>query len=97
MKEKMVQIIENGSIGGCCGTTPKHIKKLNEIIKNKKPPAPYQVECDYIASRREFTKLSEALENNYESIVDINADPYDLMDISFSSAICLLSYWIFQI
>ena len=24
-------------VGGCCGTTPEHIKLIKETIKNKKP------------------------------------------------------------
>jgi 5-methyltetrahydrofolate--homocysteine methyltransferase len=32
LKEGLVNII-----GGCCGTTPAHIKKIVELVKNFKP------------------------------------------------------------
>lgn len=33
------KLVEAGAniVGGCCGTTPEHIKKLKEILKDKKP------------------------------------------------------------
>ena len=37
--EEMKDLIEAGAdiVGGCCGTTPEHISKLFDVIKDKKP------------------------------------------------------------
>lgn len=43
MSKILNEYIENGYInvvGGCCGTTPEHIKSIAEIVKNKKPRIP---------------------------------------------------------
>lgn len=85
MKEKMIPLVDGGasSIGGCCGTTPRHIELMKELIKDKKPPVIEKVDTDYLASRRAFVKLSDALNNNFEYTPKNDASPYDLMDIAF--------------
>ena len=40
MAEVLEDFLKSGFVnivGGCCGTTPKHIKKISEIVKNYKP------------------------------------------------------------
>ncbi len=53
MKEGWVNII-----GGCCGTTPLHIRKISEISKKYKPRV--------IPEIKKYTRLSglEVLDNN---------------------------------
>ena len=86
MCEKMKPIVEAGasSIGGCCGTTPEHIKLLKELVDGRKPPEVTNDVPEYICSRRSFVLLSEAIEKSYEYKPAPTASPYDLMDISFS-------------
>jgi len=37
MAAKVDQLIENGAniIGGCCGTTPAHIRAFREVLDNR--------------------------------------------------------------
>ena len=40
MGEKIKKFLDEGCvniIGGCCGTTPDHIKVITELVKNRKP------------------------------------------------------------
>ena len=40
MGEKIKKFLDEGCvniIGGCCGTTPEHIKVISELVKNYKP------------------------------------------------------------
>jgi 5-methyltetrahydrofolate--homocysteine methyltransferase len=39
-------------VGGCCGTTPEHIRQLKKAILNKKPIAPYQESIAALSSAR---------------------------------------------
>ena len=53
MASILEEFIENGLVnlvGGCCGTTPKHINSINKIIKNKTPRK--------IPKVKSYTKLS---------------------------------------
>lgn len=86
MGKKMIPILKNGasSIGGCCGTTPEHIRILRENVDKFTSPEVTKVECDYITSRRAFLKLEDAINNSYTHKVSENSGAYDLMDISFS-------------
>lgn len=42
-------------IGGCCGTTPAHIKMMAEMVKNKKPRTPSTVKKTRIAGIEPLT------------------------------------------
>jgi len=56
----LVEAGVNG-IGGCCGTTPEFIRKINELRKNLKPVSverkPYSVVC----SNRKFVEIHPSL------------------------------------
>jgi 5-methyltetrahydrofolate--homocysteine methyltransferase len=46
-------------LGGCCGTTPAHIKKLAQITANIKPKAPLRKSIAALSSARGFLHLGE--------------------------------------
>lgn len=60
--EEMVKLVEAGAsiVGGCCGTTPSHIKALKEKIKNIEP---------HIISYKKIRALSSE-----RNVLDINLD-----------------------
>ncbi len=86
MCEKMAPIVAAGaaSIGGCCGTTPEHIKLMKEMLAGQKPAQVNNDVGDYICSRRSFVALSDALDATYQFKPLESTSAYDLMDISFS-------------
>ncbi len=77
MLESMKTIVETGAgaIGGCCGTTPEHIKAISvlsggeQTIKEKDPEK-------YVCSARAIYPLSEALRAQTEI-----SDPEDMYDL----------------
>jgi 5-methyltetrahydrofolate--homocysteine methyltransferase len=88
MCEKMAPIVAAGaaSIGGCCGTTPEHIRLMKEMLAGQKPAQVNSEVGDYICSRRAFVALSDAMGATYEFKPQESTSAYDLMDISFSLA-----------
>jgi 5-methyltetrahydrofolate--homocysteine methyltransferase len=46
-------------IGGCCGTTPEHIKQLAKAIKGRRPLAPRRRSVSALSSARSFLHLEE--------------------------------------
>lgn len=61
------QLIKAGAnfIGGCCGSTPEHILKLNKTLKKQRPVLPLRKKISAISSSREHV----ILENNIRPIV----------------------------
>ena len=47
-------------IGGCCGTTPAHIKKLAKLAANSKPKLPVRKSISALSSARSFLHLEES-------------------------------------
>ncbi len=64
--EEIAVLIEKGAsiLGGCCGTTPEHIKKLHEFIKDKKPSTRIlTANIRYLTSERQT--ISFGLDGNF--------------------------------
>ena len=64
--EEMAVLIEKGAsiLGGCCGTTPEHIKALQELIKDKEPiTRAIPVNIRYLTSERQT--ISFGLDGNF--------------------------------
>ena len=59
----MAEIVDMGVsvAGGCCGTTPEHIKKLTELCRDKKQALP--------------AKKTETIITSYADAVEIDRDP----------------------
>ena len=77
MLESMKAIVDAGAgaIGGCCGTTPEHIRKISSLADGA--PAVHAGNTEkYVCSLRVFTPLSEAL----GASVNIE-DPEDMYDL----------------
>ncbi|MBQ6714898.1 MAG: homocysteine S-methyltransferase family protein, partial [Clostridia bacterium] len=77
MHKAMKTIVEMGAgaIGGCCGTTPEHIKAISALAGGE-PKKRDKDEEKYVSSARAFYPLSEALENQAEV-----SDPEDMFDL----------------
>ena len=77
MRKAMKTIVEMGAgaIGGCCGTTPEHIKAISALAGGE-PKKRDKDEEKYVSSARAFYPLSEALENQAEV-----SDPEDMFDL----------------
>lgn len=77
MLESMKKIVEMGAgaIGGCCGTTPEHIKAIS-ILAGGGHQAKKKDEEKYVCSARAIHLLSEAIENQAEV-----TDPEDMYDL----------------
>lgn len=73
-------ILEAGAaaVGGCCGTTPEHIRLLAQAAQEYGPAQPIAQEKQWICSQRRYAELSEALQAR-ETVEDID-DLYDLED-----------------
>ncbi|MBR4118620.1 MAG: methionine synthase [Bacteroidales bacterium] len=61
IEEQLVNII-----GGCCGTTPEHIKLIAEIAKNGKPHTLPEKECKLVLAGLE--PLTVCKENNFVNV-----------------------------
>lgn len=61
--EAVGELIELGvsAVGGCCGTTPEHIRLLDQLRRGKKPP---------VRREKDFTVVT-----SYASAVEIGKDP----------------------
>ncbi|MBQ3231776.1 MAG: homocysteine S-methyltransferase family protein [Clostridia bacterium] len=77
MHKAMKTIVEMGAgaIGGCCGTTPEHIKAISALAGGE-PKKRDKDEEKYVSSARAFYPLSEAHENQAEV-----SDPEDMFDL----------------
>ena len=86
MLESMRAIVENGAgaIGGCCGTTPEHIKKLSELAFGEAKPSEKE-DAEYVCSQRVFVDLSEAV-----SDIQTFDDPEDLYDLDEDTSLVLI-------
>lgn len=77
--EKMQGIAELGAniLGGCCGTTPKHIKALSEVIGNRKPYDKKELEYETFGnsvSKTRNNSFMEKLERG-EQVIAVELDP----------------------
>ena len=69
MAEKMEHIVSDESvniIGGCCGTSPEHIKKFVEIAARHNARTAPQIEKETVLSGLEILKINDA--NNFINI-----------------------------
>ena len=75
----MQNILSAGAsaVGGCCGTTPDHIRAFASLDLSSAPDTAWDG-TTYICSARQYAALDEALENAAE-ISDVE-DLYDLED-----------------
>ncbi len=57
----MARLVEEGAsiVGGCCGTTPKHIKALSGALKGKKMLASHPTKRRVVSSERKNVVLDE--------------------------------------
>lgn len=86
MKESMKEALDAGAsvIGGCCGTTPEHIKAMRELLDNySMPKLEYNQSSDILlADEKQFFSLDPSLTEFSEPIV-CESDMADLLlDIS---------------
>jgi len=77
----VLQLMQAGAelIGGCCGTGPEHIERVQRLIEGKVPTERPQGETRLTTAREAFP-LSQALEAPFFYTVEADADPYDVMD-----------------
>lgn len=63
MLPDMQALLEAGAsgIGGCCGTTPEHIRAFARLCEDRHAPAPTVVHETWLCSQRETVSLQEAL------------------------------------
>ena len=86
LREGMEAIVQAGTaiIGGCCGTTPEHIRCLKPLCG--KAPASACDAREYLCSARECYKAEDAL-----SAPESVSDPEDAYDVDEDSTIIELS------
>lgn len=60
--KEMIELVKAGAsvVGGCCGTTPLHIKKLKDAIKGMKPSAIEEVKNHILTTERTLVELNVA-------------------------------------
>ena len=53
------KLVEAGAafVGGCCGTTPSHIKTLAQMVADVKAPAPLAIKRRVLTSERSMTEI----------------------------------------
>ncbi len=85
--QKMSDIVDAGAniIGGCCGTTPDHIRALKPLTK-KTPAAENRVTGEYVCSTRAFMRISEIAEalepvSDVDEIYDLDSDRAPIIDL----------------
>lgn len=56
---QMALLLEAGAgiLGGCCGTTPAHINRMTEMVKDKRPLTHPSAGKSYLASERAFVSF----------------------------------------
>ncbi|MDO4739346.1 MAG: homocysteine S-methyltransferase family protein [Eubacteriales bacterium] len=87
--QEMRPILEAGAaaVGGCCGTTPEHIRLLALAAKEYPAAQPIAEEKTYVCSSRKYAELGDALEN--KELVDDIDDLYDIEDDTLLAVIDL--------
>lgn len=85
--EAMQPILQAGAtaVGGCCGTTPDHIRRLAQTAKACLPVESSTEETEWVCSQRKHAPLAQAL-----SAVEIVSDADDLYDIEEDTALAVL-------
>ncbi len=85
--EKMRGIVDNGVniIGGCCGTTPDHIRALKPLTKNK-PAAIERKINEYVCSTRSFMRACDIVDvlepvSDADDIYDLENDRAPIIDL----------------
>lgn len=63
MLPDMEALLDAGAsgIGGCCGTTPEHIRAFSRLCEHRNAPAPTVINETWLCSQREMVPLQEAL------------------------------------
>ena len=56
----LVEVGANG-LGGCCGTTPDYIRRVEEVTRNLKPVAVKQEHCSLVSSNRKAVEIHAGL------------------------------------
>ncbi len=102
MQKETEEILKNrlvNIIGGCCGTTPEHIRLIAETAKNYAPRKPKPIPCEEngfikvgercnVAGSRKFLRLVS--ENNWNECLDIAASQIEkgaaVLDINMDDA-----------
>lgn len=77
--EKMLDIAKTGVniLGGCCGTTPRHIKALHNMIQNRKPYDKKMLESEHsgtVVSKTRNNPFMEKLEKG-KTVIAVELDP----------------------
>ncbi|MBQ4086388.1 MAG: homocysteine S-methyltransferase family protein [Clostridia bacterium] len=87
--EEMQPILEAGAaaVGGCCGTTPEHIRLLAQKAKEYEAAEMIAEEKTYVCSARKYAEIGEALASR-ETVEDID-DLYDIEDDTLLAVIDL--------
>lgn len=70
MAEQLKQMADEGLVniaGGCCGTTPRHIKKISSILRNQ-PPRPCPRKHPLLTVSGLDTITIDPLQNNFTNI-----------------------------
>lgn len=65
----LTELVDGGYlnlVGGCCGTTPEHIKEISKIVKNKKPRELFSIEPKTVVCGLEPLTIDK--ENNFVNI-----------------------------
>lgn len=59
----MEDFVEEGAniLGGCCGTSPEHIRLMVEFLKNRKPKKRKIIAEEFVSSRTKLQKISPFL------------------------------------
>jgi 5-methyltetrahydrofolate--homocysteine methyltransferase len=59
----MEDFVEEGAniVGGCCGTSPEHIRLMVEFLKNRKPKIRKIIAEEFVSSRTKLQKISPFL------------------------------------
>ncbi len=86
--DKLAQMVLSGAqiVGGCCGTTPEHIKKAAEKLKSLPTPLPQKKAVPFSKSPRGIATSKNPLfeqMNRGEKIIAVELDPPANSDIHF--------------
>lgn len=89
---EMRQLMEAGVriVGGCCGTTPEHLKALADVVKDFSPPEiPEEPDCYAAANEREAFFLGDDIifSEPIECTSSLSDDLIDLDDEQVSAAL----------
>ncbi len=72
---EMKVLLEQGVsiIGGCCGTTPEHIRKMHQLVKDTTPPEILQQKIRAVTTERNTTEIH--MENGNFMVVGERINP----------------------